>query len=89
MGYITYCTIRADSTYKHLADSLFKDDYPAFNSAVEQYSEVMMSVDNASLVSVQIYAYIRDEMTPYFTGEKDYDTCFERPINVLTLYKDD
>ncbi len=62
---------------------------PNFVKAVEQNAEVMMSVDNALLVPIQVYAYIRDEMTPYFTGAKDYDSCFDRLVNVLELYKDE
>ncbi len=65
------------------------NENPDFVKAVEQCADVMMSVENAVLVPRQVKDYIFDEMEPYFTGQKDWDTCFDRLVNVLELYKDE
>ncbi len=88
--YISYCPVKKDAVYRHIMSAFMADtENPDFVKAVKQCAEVMMSVDNAALVPYQVKRYIRDEMTPYFSGQKDWNSCFDRLINVLTLYKDE
>ncbi len=88
--YLSYCPVRKDAVYKHITGfRLAENEDPVYIKAVEDCAELMMSVDNAVLVPYQVEKYIREEMAPYFSGDKDWDECFDRLVNVLTLYKDE
>ncbi len=90
VSYLFYCPVRKDAVYKHIMSGQGTwEENPDVVKAVEQCAEVMMSVENAVLVPNEVRWYIDDEMTPYFSGEKDWDSCYNRLINVLTLYKDE
>ncbi len=90
IDYLMYCPVRKDAVYKHITGFWvgYMDD-PVFARAVEECAELMMSVDNAVLVPEQVRSYIHKEMTPYFSGENEWDECYDHLINVLTLYKDE
>ena len=62
---------------------------PAFVNVLEQCTEVMTSVEDAVLVPRQIWKYVREEMEPYYSGSKDWESCFNRLVGVLELYKDE
>ncbi len=88
--YLPYCPVNKEAVHKHIMSGWGSgEENPDFVKAVERCAEVMTAVDNAVLVPYQVSEYIYDEMTPYFIGQKDWDECYNRLINVLTLYKDE
>lgn len=92
--YLTYCPVRNDAVYKHMTGYYVDDtnpelNNPAFVNVLEQCTEVMTSVEDAVLVPRQIWKYVREEMEPYYSGSKDWESCFNRLVGVLELYKDE
>ncbi len=87
--YLNYSPVKKDAVYKHITSWVLDPNNPDYVKAVNQCAEVMISVDNAVLVPSQVMQYISEEMTPYFNGDKDWDSCFDRLVNVLELYKDE
>ncbi len=96
LTYLNYCPVKKDAVYRNMTavisqyDDSDDPEFAAnFTKAVEMCAEVMMGVENAVLLPDQVTDYIFEEMTPYFKGDKEWDECFDRLMNVLTLYKDE
>ena len=58
--------------------------YP--DERIDAIAETLNAIDRAYMLPPIQWIYLRDHMMPYIEENKDFDTCFDKLINVLKLY---
>ena len=56
---------------------------------LDALADAMNHIDRAFIFPPVLWTYLRDNMMPYIKDNKDFDTCFDKLVNVLELYIDE
>ena len=56
---------------------------------LDALADAMNRIDRAFIFPPVLWTYLRDNMMPYIKDNKDFDTCFDKLVNVLELYIDE
>ncbi len=78
---------------KSAVEKKVERDYKKFGELDEKQlqllTEYAQNADAGYFIPQIVLDYVREEMTPYINGTKTYEECYDRLVNVLTLYKDE